>query len=442
MRKTTAIILAVLLLLTVFVSCNHEEIVDEAFTFTITFRGNDPAFDETAIQKIGKGIPIELRDNALKREGYVLVGWNSETDGSGTSYTNGQRVSFDGDITLYAKWAIALTSETTTLTDGNAYSFDRDIVNENRMTVTGNVTLILLDGYTLTSTQGITVNEGNNLTIDVIGNGTGALNAFAKDPKVDGNQLNRNAAIGGEQNYGSGLITINGGTVNATSETFGAAIGGGQKGIGTVTINGGTVNATAGVYGAAIGGGHQGNGTVTINGGTVNATSETYGAALGGGGVGYGFIVINGGTVNATAGNHGAAVGGGWGGGCGSIVVNGGTITATSGLNGAAIGYGYTGPGGGTVVINGGTVTATAGKNGAGIGGCYDGPGVNVTINGGQVLAIGGSNVSTIGIGRGRGDGGNGNLILGEGVSLLVSSDNTNWSTYDGTTRQRYMKTN
>ena len=141
MRKTISIILAALLLLTMIVSCNHEEIVDEAFTFTITFSGNDPAYDETAIQKIGKGIPIELKRNPLKREGYVLIGWNTEADGSGTSYTNGQRVSFDGDITLYAQWAIALTSETTTLTDGNTYSFDSNVVNENRITVNGNATL-------------------------------------------------------------------------------------------------------------------------------------------------------------------------------------------------------------------------------------------------------------------------------------------------------------
>ena len=382
MRKTTAIILAALLLLTMIVSCNHEEIVDEAFTFTITFSCNDPAYDETAIQKIGKGIPIGLKRNPLKREGYVLIGWNTEADGSGTYYSNGQRVSFDGDITLYANWAIAVTSETTTLTDGNTYSFDSDVINENRITVNGNVTLALLDGYTLTSTQGITVNEGNNLTIDAIGNGTGTVNAVVPDSYP----ISLRAAIGGEDKCNSGLITINGGNVNATSGMYGAAIGGGDSRSGNVIINGGNINAKSGMYGAAIGGG--------------------------------------------------------WGGSCGAIVINGGTVNAASGLNGAAIGYGYTGPGGGTVVINGGTVTATAGKNGAGIGGCYNGSGVDVTINGGQVLAIGGDYNGTTGIGKGSYGVGDGTLTLGEGVSLLVGSDNVEWSAYDGTTRQRYMKTN
>ena len=384
MRKTISIILAALFFLTMIVSCNHEEIVDEAFTFTITFRSNDPSNDETAIQKIGKGIAIGLRRNALKRDGYVLIGWNSEADGSGTSYTNGQRVSFDGDVTLYAQWAMALTSETTTLTDGNTYSFDSDVINENRITVNGSVSLILLDGYALTVAKGITVNEGNNLTVDAVGDGTGVLNAYAVDHKIDGDYYNRNAAIGGEPNCSSGLITINGGTVNATSGTYGAAIGGGMNRNGNVTINGGTVNATSGDLGAAIGGGFSGS--------------------------------------------------------CGSVVINGGTVNAASGFNGAAIGYGYTGAADGTIVINGGAVTATAGNNASGIGGCYDGSGVNVTINGGQVFTSGGD-YGGVGIGRGRDGGGDGTLTLGEGVSILVSSDNENWSAYDGT-RQKYMKTN
>ena len=403
MRKTTAIIFAVLLLLTVFVSCNHEEIVDEAFTFTITFRGNDPAFDETAIQKIGKGIPIELRDNALKREGYVLVGWNSETDGSGTSYTNGQRVSFDGDITLYAKWAIALTSETTTLTDGNAYSFDRDILFAERIAVSGNVTLILPDGYNLTAQKGISVNNGNSLTIQAIG--TGELAAT-----IDDNDLynSKCAGIGGDKDSSSGIITINGGIIRVTSGMYGAAIGGGYDCAGTVIINGGTVTATSGMYGAAIGGGDFGNGAVTVNGGTVIATSGDFGAGIGGG-----F------------------------GGNGTVTINGGTVTAT-GNTGAGVGVGYTGSGG-SVTINGGTVVSTSLEDGAGIGGTYIGSGIDVTINGGQIHTQGANGAA--GIGRGRLGTGDGTLTLGEGVALQVSDDNSNWADYDGTTRTRYMRT-
>ena len=45
------------------------------------------------------------------------------------------------------------------------------------------------------------------------------------------------------------------------------------------------------------------------------------------------------------------------------------------------------------------------------------------------------------GIGRGSGGANDGTLTLGEGVSILVSSDNVEWTAYDGETRQKYMKT-
>ena len=440
MRKTITILLATVLLVSLFVSCNNEEIVDNALTCIITFDRNGADSEEQVYQRAGKGVGIDLSCNTIVKDGFDLLWWTTEADGSGTVYRNGQHVCLEADLMLYAQWGHFLSEETTAWTDGQVYYFDRDISFAEQITVSGNVTLILPDGYTLTAAKGITVNEGNDLTIDVIGNGTGAVNAFAMDPNPDESKINHNAAIGSEENCSSGLITINGGTVNATSESFGAAIGGGKNSNGTVTINGGYVNATSGTYGAAVGGGRDGNGTVTINGGTVNTTSGTYGAAIGGGLDRSGTVTINGGTVNATGGKLGAGIGGGFNGSCGSVVINDGTVNASSGLNGAAIGYGYTGPGGGTVVINGGTVTATAGKNGAGIGGCYDGPGVNVTINGGQVLAIGGGYDGTTGIGRGSGGANDGTLTLGEGVSILVSSDNVEWTAYDGT-RQKYMKT-
>lgn len=35
---------------------------------------------------------------------YIFVGWNTEKDGSGTSYQAGDSVTLDGDLTLYAQW--------------------------------------------------------------------------------------------------------------------------------------------------------------------------------------------------------------------------------------------------------------------------------------------------------------------------------------------------
>ena len=52
------------------------------------------------------GIEQQLKANTFTstREGYVFAGWNTKADGSGTSYSNQQKISIDADVTLYAQW--------------------------------------------------------------------------------------------------------------------------------------------------------------------------------------------------------------------------------------------------------------------------------------------------------------------------------------------------
>ncbi|MBQ9163646.1 MAG: hypothetical protein IJ163_02600 [Bacteroidaceae bacterium] len=115
------------------------------------------------------------------------------------------------------------------------------------------------------------------------------------------------AAIGGGGRCGNGSnITIHGGNITATSGYLGAAIGGGAAayitrtsesyyyigsmnhgGAGVITINGGTVNATATRPDAA-----------AIGGGSWADTWGILGEATGGDG---GTIIINGGQITATA---------------------------------------------------------------------------------------------------------------------------------------------
>ncbi len=45
-----------------------------------------------------------LNINTLTREGFTFAGWNTERDGSGTSYADGAEFDFSGDQTLYAQW--------------------------------------------------------------------------------------------------------------------------------------------------------------------------------------------------------------------------------------------------------------------------------------------------------------------------------------------------
>ena len=178
--------------------------------------------------------------------------------------------------------ATAVTEDDTTWGTDNEttwYVAQGDVTIESRVTVTGDVHLILADGCNLTVNGGIYVSSwtASKLTIYGQENGTGELYAYASS----GSDF---AGIGGNKEpYGtSGEITINGGNITAVGDGIGAGIGGGDMGgFECITINGGTVTATGGNNGGSSGigtfeGGNT-SGTITISGGTVMATGTNHG---------------------------------------------------------------------------------------------------------------------------------------------------------------------
>jgi len=189
-------------------------------------------------------------------------------------------------------------------------------INE-RITVTGNVHLILADKAALTAKAGIDVSAGNSLTIyaqtDMLTENTGKIVATISD---------YNAGIGGSKNKDGGSIKLTGGDVKANSR-FGAGIGGGKGGAGgSIKITGGKVNASSNDNGAGIGGGKGGaGGNIEITGGDVAAWSLFSGAGIGGGkGGDGGSIKITGGKVYASSAPHGGAgIGAGKDGAAGSF---------------------------------------------------------------------------------------------------------------------------
>ena len=228
-----------------------------------------------------------------------------------------------------------------------------EVTISDRITVSGDVHLILEDGAKLTASSGINVKSGNSLTIYAQSDGAdmGVLNAEADLA---------DAGIGGS-NSTSGTVTIHGGAVTANGGRSGAGIGGGG-GLsgGTVTIYGGTVTATGGYNGAGIGGSGAGaGGTVTIRGGTVTATGGEYGAGIGGGLNGRGgTVTITGGSVKAVGQSGAEAIG------RGAIlfdVPSSGTLTDGSGNSVSLV----------TLTLNGVSgsvdVTAIAGLDGYGL---------------------------------------------------------------------------
>ncbi|MBQ8996505.1 InlB B-repeat-containing protein, partial [Candidatus Saccharibacteria bacterium] len=75
--------------------------------YEIIFASNDGSTNH-AVQLVNRDVATPLRANTFTRDGYTFAGWNTEPDGSGTSYANGQSVTnlapADSAIVLYAQW--------------------------------------------------------------------------------------------------------------------------------------------------------------------------------------------------------------------------------------------------------------------------------------------------------------------------------------------------
>jgi len=75
----------------------------------VLFYANDGKDNEPVIQNIVTSTNSKLIAPEFHRTGYKLVGWNTKQNGKGNSYTDGQTMNINTDITLYAQWEIAVT---------------------------------------------------------------------------------------------------------------------------------------------------------------------------------------------------------------------------------------------------------------------------------------------------------------------------------------------
>ena len=340
------------------------------------------------------------------------------------------------DCTEYTVLSSVADTSNVTLSNGVWYVLDSDRTYNNRIEISGEVNIILVNNYKLSCMKGIHVGENATLNIfgqpRYLGNKLGELHAevnLSDNSPIGGNNDERagvinifsgkvdaiayssySAAIGGGRNkynlsedYGSvKSINIYGGEVSAINNNFGAGIGGGEYGgVSWSEENGSGINifggkiTTQGQEGAGIGSGPKATGTkgtISIRGGSIDAVGYGSSAAIGSGmNSSNGKICIYGGTVKAVAKGTettGAGIGSGYKASqTGEIHIYDGVVYATS-LQGAGIGSGCQAPSAGTVKIDHGVICASSTEGGAGIGGGKFCKGGDVTIGGGAVSAI------------------------------------------------------
>jgi len=105
-----------------------------------------------------------LTVSAADAVSYISRSWNGSSVVSETK-----------SVTSYT----VVTSNTTTMSSG-WYVVNSDVTVSSRITVSGSVNLILVDGCTLTASDGISLNAGNTLTVYGQTADTGHLSATTK----------------------------------------------------------------------------------------------------------------------------------------------------------------------------------------------------------------------------------------------------------------------
>lgn len=261
-----------------------------------------------------------------------------------------------------------VNSTTTNWTSG-WYVVNGNVTISSVITAKQWVNLILCDGATLTAEKGIRIcGDASD------GYPTNELNIYA-------------------QTQGTGKLIATG------SDSAGAGIGGGyfdgrtiKNRCGDINIHGGIITATGAKFGGSgIGSGGEGDardggGCVTIFDGNITAIGKDGGAGIGSFvDCGLGSVTIYGGNVNALGGEDGSGI-------CAeSITINGGNVIA----RGEEFSFGGSGIGSGresdsiNVTINDGNLTAIGGSHGKGISGERCSHGGTLNINGGTVSAFG-----------------------------------------------------
>ena len=86
--------------------------------------GTNNSFD----RNYPKTIQTNLLKNTFVKEGYIFKGWNTKSDGTGTSYVDGEKVLFDRNMTLYAQW-IELKTEDISMKYSEEKSLDDIKIN-------------------------------------------------------------------------------------------------------------------------------------------------------------------------------------------------------------------------------------------------------------------------------------------------------------------------
>lgn len=121
-------------------------------TYTIIYDGNSPTEGiAPEAQTKTHAIAITLAENSgnLRKTDYVFAGWNTKSDGSGTTYDAGTTFSVNKNTTLYAKWLpkiCTITYDSNLATSGTVPT-SQQAERNTKVMIKGNTGSLIKEGY-------------------------------------------------------------------------------------------------------------------------------------------------------------------------------------------------------------------------------------------------------------------------------------------------------
>lgn len=265
--------------------------------YTVHFNANGGS-GTMSDQTIGVGQAQALTANTFTRDGYYFAGWNTQANGTGTTYNDGHSVTdlaaANETFTLYAQWKEQVTADYVdangdahTLTDckeitsghmptslaGN-YIVSESVTYTSKVTLSGNTTIILANGKTMSiGTEAAPL--GGDYAIYASGTNSLTIYGQSLDAATAG-RLEVYSTWGAAVRLYDGSYTQHSGNV-VVSRSGGSNNNNAINAGGSVTIDGGKLDASITSEGSfAI----NASGNISISGGSVTANAtgaDSYG---------------------------------------------------------------------------------------------------------------------------------------------------------------------
>lgn len=224
----------------------------------VTFKANGGTGSDYT-QTVNYNTSTALTANTFTRTGYTFTGWNTKTDGTGTSYTDKQKVTLKANTILYAKWTEKTYAVTISAGNGGTVSPSGSQtigqVTKTTVTATPNANYEFVNW---TTTGGVVVANTSSASTTITATAAGTLTANFRSTAT--NSLTVAA--------GAGIASVKGSTDPVTLGSTYAITATPKTGY---TFSTWTANPAAN---ATFGSATTANTTVTVKNGSVTVTAS------------------------------------------------------------------------------------------------------------------------------------------------------------------------